>query len=102
MRQGGPEEGHKAVAQHLVHSAFKAVHGVHHDVDGRVQELLGSFWIEVFDQLGRVFDVDKQHSDLFAFAFQGRTGGEDFFSEVWRRVGQRCPVLGCGGCYGWW
>ena len=36
------EERHDAVAQHLVHRAFVAVHGVHHDVQRRVQELRAS------------------------------------------------------------
>ena len=40
MGNGRPEEGHNAVAQHLVDRALLAVHGVHHNVDGRVQEPL--------------------------------------------------------------
>jgi hypothetical protein len=74
MGNGSAKEGHDAVAQHLVHRAFKAVYGVHHAVDGRVQKLLGGFRVEVFDQLGRVFDVGKQHGHLLAFAFQGSAG----------------------------
>ncbi len=66
-----PEDGHNAVTQYLVHRPFKAVDSVHHDVDGRIEELLGGFRIKVPDQLGRVFDVGKHDGDLFAFAFQG-------------------------------
>ena len=41
MGHGRAKQRHDAVAQHLVHRALVAVHGVHHDVQGRVQELLG-------------------------------------------------------------
>ena len=47
MGHGGPEQGHDAVAQHLVDGAFKAVHGVHHPVQSRVEELLRGFRVEV-------------------------------------------------------
>ncbi len=55
----GPEYGHNAVTEHLIHGAFKSVHGVHHNVDGRIEELLGIFRIEVLNQLGGIFDVGK-------------------------------------------
>src|SRR5262245_51754059 len=32
VRYRGTEEGHDAVPEHLIHGAFVAVHGVHHDV----------------------------------------------------------------------
>ena len=47
MGQRRPEEGHDAVAQHLVHRALEAVHGVHHSVQGGIEELLGGFRVEV-------------------------------------------------------
>ena len=53
VRDGRPEQGHDAIAQHLVHRAFKAVHGVHHGVQGRVEERPGLFRVEVADQLRR-------------------------------------------------
>jgi hypothetical protein len=69
MRQGGAEQGHDAVTQHLVDGALEAVHSVHHGVQGRVQQLLGGFRVEIFNECGRVGDISKQHGDLFAFAF---------------------------------
>ena len=42
-----PEQGHDAIAQHLVHRALVAVHGVHHALQRRVEELLGVFRIAV-------------------------------------------------------
>ena len=92
-----PKDRHDAVPKDLIHRAFKAVDGFHHDMDGRVEELLGVFWVKVADQLGRVFDVGKQHGDLLAFAFQGTPGGENFFGEVRWRVGQWRLVGGLRG-----
>ena len=69
---GGTEQRHDAVTEHLIHRALKAVHGVHHVVQGRIEELLRGFGIEVIDQLSGVFDVGKQDRHLLAFAC--RTG----------------------------
>ena len=92
MGDGGAKQGHDAVAQYLVHCALVAVHGVHHLLEGGVEELLGSLRIEVADQLGRVFDVGEQHRDLLAFAFQARAGIEDFCGEIGRGIGQGGPL----------
>ena len=40
---GGAEQRHNAIAQHLIHRALEAVHGLHHQAEGGVQELLGRF-----------------------------------------------------------
>jgi hypothetical protein len=45
----GPEERHDTIPEHLIHRAFVAVHGVHHDVQRRVQEPAGLFGIETLD-----------------------------------------------------
>ena len=66
---GCPKERHDAIPEHLIHRALEAVHRVHHAVDGGIEELLGGFRVEVFDQLGGVLDVGKQDGDLLAFAF---------------------------------
>ena len=44
-------------------------------LQGRIQEPLGGFGIEVFDQVGRAFDVGEENGDVFAFALQGGAGG---------------------------
>jgi len=82
MGNGSPKQGHDAIAEHLVHRALVAMHGVHHTVQGRVQELLSGLRVEVPDQFGGVLDVGKQHGDLLAFTFQVRAGVEDFFGEI--------------------
>ena len=79
---GRPKQGHNAVAQHLVHGALEAVHGVHHAVQGRVEELLGGFGIEAADQFRGVLEVGKQHRHLLALAFQGGTGSENLLGQM--------------------
>jgi hypothetical protein len=74
MRHRGADERHDAIAQHLGHGAFVAVHGRHHDVQRRVPELAGLFGIETLDQLGGALEVGKAHRHLLALAFQGATG----------------------------
>ena len=76
---GGTEQRHNAVAQHLIHRAFEAVYGVHHALQGRVQELLRGFGIETTDEFGGVLEVGKEHCDLLAFAFQAQGGHRGFF-----------------------
>jgi hypothetical protein len=50
---------HDAVTQHLVHRALETVHRVHHALQGRIEEFLGSFRVEVADQLGGAFEVGE-------------------------------------------
>ena len=47
---GGAKQGHDAVAQHLIHRALEAVHGVHHALQGRVEQALGGFRVEAADE----------------------------------------------------
>ena len=85
----GAKQGHNAIAQHLVHRALEAVHRVHHVVQSRVEELLGGFGVETANQLGRVFEVGKQHRHLLALAFQGVPGSQDLLGEMRRDRGNR-------------
>jgi hypothetical protein len=91
--QRRPEEGHDAVAQHLVDCALEAVHSLHHVMQGRVEELLGGLRVEVLDQFGRIFDVGEQHCHLLALACQGRAGGQDLLGEIRWGVCQRRMVM---------
>ena len=89
---GRAKQGHDAVAEHLVDRALEAVHGVHHAVDGRIEELLGGFGIEAADEFRRVLEVGKEHGDLLALAFEGGTGRDNFLGEVRGGVGPRPDV----------
>src|SRR4029453_16320749 len=68
-----------------------------------VQERLGGFRVEVFNELGGILDVGKQNSHLLAFVFQGAARGEDLFGQIWRGIRQGSPFL-VGGREGrrWW
>ena len=92
----GAKEGHDAIAEHLVHRALEAVHGVHHAVEGGVQQLLGGFWIEAADELRRIFDVGEEHRDLLAFTFQSTLRSQDLLGEIRRGIGQWGTRLVCG------
>jgi hypothetical protein len=69
---GGAEKRHDAVAHDLVHGALVAVHGFHHQVEDRIQELPRFFGVAVGEQLHGALEVGEQDGDLLALAFQGR------------------------------
>ena len=81
-----PKQGHDAVAHDLVDGAFIAVHGGHHALEHGVEKLAGLFGVAVGQQLHRALQVGKQHRDLFALAFEGGLGGEDFLGQIWLGV----------------
>ena len=95
MRQRGAKEGHNAIAQHLVHRALVAVHGLHHVMQGGVEELPGSLRIEVGNQLGGAFEVSKEDGDLLALAFKHAAGRQNFLGQVLGGVGERLTCLAC-------
>jgi hypothetical protein len=101
MGNGRPEEGHDAIAQHLVHRALEAVHGVHHVVQGRVPKPLRRFGVKALDQFGGIFDVGEQDSDLLTLAFEVSTGLQDFLDQMLRGVGKGLPFLAAGRCRRW-
>jgi hypothetical protein len=72
------------------------MHGVHHAVQSRVEELLRGFGIKATDERGGVFEVGKEHRDLLALAFQGGAGGQNLIGEMGWRVGERGRVRGTG------
>ena len=86
MGDGGTEQGHDTVAEHLIHRALEAVHGVHHVPQSRIEEPLGGFGVEVADELGGAFEIGKQHRYLLALAFQGGAGSENLVGEIGRGV----------------
>ena len=89
MGKRGPKQGHDAIAHDLVHRALIAMHGRHHALEDRVEELPRFLGVTVGEQFHRALEVGKQHGDLLALAFQGAAGGEDLLSEVGGRIGFR-------------
>src|SRR5713101_1680035 len=97
----GAKQGHNDVAQHLVDGALEAMHGVHHDVQGWVQEPPSLFWVKTLDQLRRAFDVGEEDRDLFTLAFQDMPGGQDLLGEMRRDRGAWHTRRRQGGGWQW-
>jgi hypothetical protein len=97
---GGAEEGHDAIAQYLIDRSFKTVHGVHHVLQGGVDQPLRHFRVEAADQLRRVLEVGEEHCHLLAFAFQSAFQGEDLIGKVARGIGMRGTPGRAGGSVG--
>ena len=74
MRDRRPKQGHNAIAHDLVHGPFIAMHGRHHALQHRVEELAGLLRVTVTQEFHGAFEIGKQHRDLLAFAGQ-RTAG---------------------------
>src|SRR5712691_11105076 len=99
MGNGRTKQGHNAVAEHLMHRALEAVHGVHHVVQSRIEEVLGRFGIQATDKFRRVLEIGKEPGDLLALAFERAAGGQDLLSKIGWGVGERYVVLGaCWHC----
>jgi hypothetical protein len=91
------EEGHDAVAHHLVHRALVAVHRFHHPVEHGVEDPAGVFRVAVGEQFHRALHVGEQHRHLLAFAFQRTLRCEDFIGQVLGSVGLRGAERGLSG-----
>jgi hypothetical protein len=64
------EEGHDAVAHHLIHRAFIAVNRFHHPFEDRVEDPSCFLGIALGEQLHRALEVGEEDRDLLAFAFE--------------------------------
>jgi hypothetical protein len=95
------EEGHNPVAHDLVHRPLIAVHGGHHPLQHRVEELPRLLGVAVGQQLHRALQVGEQDGHLLAFAFQGSAGGEHLLGEVRGCVGEWRTRLRLGTFLGW-
>jgi hypothetical protein len=83
-----PKERHDAVAHDLVDGAFITVHGRHHALQDRIEELPGLFRVTLRQEFHRAFEVRKQPGDLLTLAFEGAFGGEDLLRQIGRGVGE--------------
>ena len=86
MGDGGAKERKDAIARGLGYVAPIAMHGLHHQLEGRIDNAAGLFGVEVFDQLHGAFYVSKEGGDGLAFTvggsagLQGRLLGQNPFS----------------------
>src|SRR5262245_62897989 len=98
MRNWRPEQGKDAIAQRLSYIALIAMHGVHHELQGGVNDGAGFFGIEAFNESGRAFEISKEGSDGLALAvwcttgFHGRLLGQDALGQMRRRVAHRARI----------
>ncbi len=83
------EEGHDPVSHHLVDGAFVEVHGLHHALEHRIEDLARLFGITVGQELQRSPEVSEQHRHPLALAFQRPPRGEDLLGEMLWRIGVR-------------
>ena len=67
-----PEQGHDAVAHHLVHRPLVAMDGLHHSFEDRVQELPGLLGIPVGQNFHGPLQICEQYGDQFSFTFEVR------------------------------
>jgi hypothetical protein len=68
MGKGSAEEGKDAIAGGLDDKALITVDGVHHELEGRIDNGTGGFGVEGFDEGGGVLDIGKQRGDGLALA----------------------------------
>ena len=86
---GCAEHCHQAVAHQSADRPLVAMDGLHHPLDGAVEEPLGVLGIAVADQLGRADHVGEEDGDLLALAGQGVAAGQDLLGQVARGVALR-------------
>ncbi len=83
------EDGHDAVAEHLVDRALVAMDRLHHRLDHGVEELARLLGIAVGQELEGALHVGEEHGDLLALVRERAARGADPFGEVARRIDVR-------------
>jgi len=77
-----------AIAQGLGHIALIAMHGLHHQREGGIDDTPGLLGIQVFEEVHRAFDVGEQGRNGLTLAvrgaprFQRRLLGPDALGQV--------------------
>ena len=69
---GRAEQRKYPVAGRLRHVSVVVMHGVHHDLQCRVDDGARLFRIEIFDQFHRTLDIGEKRGHGFALAFERR------------------------------
>jgi hypothetical protein len=89
--EGRAEQRHDPVSHDLVDGALVAVDGLHHQLEDGIENLARLLGITVGEELHRALEVSEQDSDLLAFAFERRLGGQNLLSEVRGGIAVRRP-----------
>jgi hypothetical protein len=74
VRYRRPKQGHNAIAHDLVHSPLIAMHGGHHALQHRIEQLAGFLGVAVRQKFHGAFEIGKQYRDLLAFTGQRSAG----------------------------
>jgi hypothetical protein len=93
VRKWSAEDGHDAVAHHLVHRALVPVNRIHHLFEHRIEQLAGVLRVPVREQLHGALHVREQNRHLLALAFEGAARCQDLFGQVAGRVALRGAEL---------
>src|SRR5215813_2107276 len=80
------EESHDPVAHHLAHRALKTVHGLHHELQDRIEYQAGLLGIAASEELHGIFEIGEEHCDLFVLALECGPAREDALRKMPGRV----------------
>ena len=95
-----PEQGHDPVARVLVDRALETVHLGGDPLEAAIDEVVHDLGVELLGQRGEARHVSKEHRHLFALAFQGTAGGEDFLGQIGWGVSEGGSSKGLHGSRG--
>jgi hypothetical protein len=96
VSQRRTEEGHDTVTSELVYRPFAFMDLIHHDLKANVHDPMNFLGVEPHKNRGGIHHVRKKHCNQFSLPFDGATGGEYFFYQVFRGVGLWLRVIDAG------
>src|SRR5262245_25215441 len=74
MGNRGTEESKDAIAQRLRDVALIAVHRVHHELEGRINDATGFLRVEAVSEGGKACHISKERSDGLTLTFGSAAG----------------------------
>src|SRR2546428_743737 len=83
-----PEQRHEAITEELIDGALVAMHFVERYFKKAIEEGVHCLRSDTLRNGSGVHQVTEQYRHLFAFAFEGTPGGQNFLGKVFRGIGQ--------------
>mgnify|MGYP003693681153 CR=1 FL=1 len=68
MSEGRAEQGHDAVAHHLIDGTFEAMDGFHHPLEHGVEDAPRVFRVAIGEELERATEIGEEDGDLLALS----------------------------------
>ena len=87
MGDGRTEKGHHPVSGELVDGPLIAVDLIHEDLETPVHDSVHVLGVQFFRKRSKAGHIGKHDGDDFPLPFDGASGGQNFFGEVFRGVG---------------